>query len=141
MNSLELDPLPERVPAEEGGGVGDLPLLDEAVAVEVGRRPVALRQVGRPVVLGEVLVLSQVNVPALVLYPAIQGGFVNRSRYFRQVSSYSPARFGPEEHLEPELFEAVVVVGPARLEDLVPVLVHVQLVRLVQPRQVLNLQI
>ena len=39
---LELDFLPEGVPAEEGGGVGDLPLLDEAVAVEVGRRPVAL---------------------------------------------------------------------------------------------------
>ena len=51
-----------------------------------------------------------------------------------------PARFGPKEHLEPELFEAVVVVGPARLEDLVPVLVHVQLVRLVQPRQILDLE-
>ena len=81
--SLELDPLPEGVPSEEGGGVGDLPLLDEAVAVEVGRRPVALRQVGRPVVLGEVLVLPQVDVTALVLYSAIQRGFVIRSRYFR----------------------------------------------------------
>ena len=39
---LELDLLPEGVPAEEGGGVGDFPLLDEAVAVEVGRSPVAL---------------------------------------------------------------------------------------------------
>ena len=71
--SLELDPLPEGVPPEEGGGVGDLPLLDEAVAVEVGRRPVALRQVGRPVVLGEVLVLAQVNVPALVLDAEMRG--------------------------------------------------------------------
>ena len=55
-------------------------------------------------------------------------------------ASVLPAGLRPEEHLEPELFEAVVVVGPARLEDLVPVLVHVQLVRLVQPRQILDLE-
>ena len=60
--------------------------------------------------------------------------------FFRSINSNEPARFGPEEHLEPELFEAVVVVGPARLEDLVPVLVGVQLLGLVQPRQILHLR-
>ena len=56
-------------------------------------------------------------------------------------ASVLPAGLRPEEHLEPELFEAVVVVGPARFEDLVPILIGVQLVSLVQPREVIHLDV
>ncbi len=45
---LELSPVPERVPSEERSLVGDLPHLDQPVAVIVGHRPVALLQVGGP---------------------------------------------------------------------------------------------
>jgi hypothetical protein len=47
MDLLELNLVPETVPAEEGRGVGDLPLLDEAVAVVVRRRPDTLLHVRR----------------------------------------------------------------------------------------------
>jgi hypothetical protein len=47
MDLLELDLVPEAVPAEEGRGVGDLPLLDETVAVVVRRRPDTLLHVRR----------------------------------------------------------------------------------------------
>ncbi len=47
LDLLELNLVSETVPAEEGRGVGDLPLLDEAVAVVVRRRPDSLLHVRR----------------------------------------------------------------------------------------------
>jgi hypothetical protein len=47
MYLLELNLVSEAVPAEEGRGVGDLPFLDEAVAVVVRRRPDTLLHVRR----------------------------------------------------------------------------------------------
>ena len=85
--ALELDPLPEGVPSEERGGVGDLPHLDQAVAVEVWSGPETLLDVGSPVVFREVFVPPEVDVVALFL--------------------------GPEVHLEPVLLQGVVVVGPS----------------------------
>ena len=57
--SLELNPVPETVPPEEGGDVGDEPFLHEAVTVKVGGRPVTLRQVGSP---------AQLNVLVKILF-------------------------------------------------------------------------
>lgn len=45
-NSLELNTLPERIPAEEWHSVGDFPHFDQAVAVVVRRCPMPMVQFG-----------------------------------------------------------------------------------------------
>lgn len=113
LNLLEFQLDFQAVPAEEGHRIGHQPLLHISIAVELWLSPVAVLDVGRSVRIWVVLVLLLVFTCFIVA----------------------------DLDLHVEGLQVVEVGVPALLQELEVLLFSVEFVRLVEPRQVLHLEL